>query len=335
VRAKALNKIGWIILFQGDHERATELLEEALALFKAQGDRTGLALTLTHLGFAAVHGGDSERVTELRREAEALRREPLDRWVMGYLLAFLALAALDDHERVLALFEESLALFRELEHTLGIAICLTGLGMAALEQSDPERAAALIEEDLRLLQGLRDKVGISYALLGMAGVATLRRQPARAARLWGAAEALREAIGLQLSPFDRVHYNYEGHSADARSQLDEEAWAAAWAEGRDMTPNEALEYALEQPTALEPAAAVVEVQANYPAGLSAREVEVLRLVAAGRTSAQIAETLSISARTVNAHLNSIYGKLGFNSGGAATRSARSAATRFAVEHNLV
>ncbi|CAA9443220.1 MAG: hypothetical protein AVDCRST_MAG37-1567 [uncultured Rubrobacteraceae bacterium] len=66
---------------------------------------------------------------------------------------------------------------------------------------------------------------------------------------------------------------------------------------------------------------------QYPAGLTAREVEVLRLVARGITNAQIAQELYLSPRTVNAHLNSIYGKLGV--------SSRSAATRFAVEHGLV
>jgi predicted ATPase/DNA-binding CsgD family transcriptional regulator len=335
VRAKALNRVGWLTLLQGDYESATELLEEALVLYRGQRDRMGLALTLAHLGFAAVHGGDGERVRALRREAEDLRQESLDRGGVGYLLVFLALAGLDgDHERVLALFEESLALFRELEDKLGIAMCLTGLGMAALERSDHERAAAPIEENLRLMEGLGDKVGISYGLLGSAGVAALRRQPARAARLWGAAEALREVIGLHLSPFERLHYNYDGHLADARSRLEEVAWADAWAEGRDMTPEEAVEYALEQPTPPEPTTPE-QIQTDYPAGLSAREVEVLRLVATGRTSAQIAEELCISTRTVNAHLNSIYGKLGFNSGSTATRGSRSAATRFAVEHNLV
>ncbi len=336
VRAKALSETGRLALLQGDHEWAIELLEEALALFKGHEDRTGLALTLAHLGFAAVHADDGERVRALRTEVEALRREPVDRQVMGYLLIFLALAALDDgdHERALALLEESLALFRELEHTVGITMCLTGLAMATLEQGDHERAAALIEEDLRLLRGLRDKVGISYGLLGLAGVAALRRQPARAARLWGAAEALREATGVSLSPFERIQFNYEGYSANSRSWLDEVAWATAWAEGRDMTPEEALEYALEQPTTPEPVAPA-KVETNYPAGLSVREVEVLRLVAAGRTSVQIAEKLCISARTVNAHLNSIYGKIGLSSRSAATRGSRSAATRFAVEHNLV
>ena len=65
----------------------------------------------------------------------------------------------------------------------------------------------------------------------------------------------------------------------------------------------------------------------YPAGLTAREVEVLRLVAAGLTDAQVAEHLVISLRTVTTHLTSIYNKLGVNS--------RTAATRFAVERHLV
>jgi DNA-binding NarL/FixJ family response regulator len=66
---------------------------------------------------------------------------------------------------------------------------------------------------------------------------------------------------------------------------------------------------------------------EYPAGLTAREVEVLKLAARGLTNAQIAQELFLSPRTVNAHLNSIYHKLGVNS--------RTAATRFAGEHGLI
>jgi len=61
-------------------------------------------------------------------------------------------------------------------------------------------------------------------------------------------------------------------------------------------------------------------------GLTLREVEILRLVAAGMTNRQTAERLGLSIRTVDAHLRSIYAKLGIKS--------RSAATRYAVEHNL-
>jgi DNA-binding CsgD family transcriptional regulator len=61
-------------------------------------------------------------------------------------------------------------------------------------------------------------------------------------------------------------------------------------------------------------------------GLTEREVEVLRSVAQGLTDAQVAEQLVISPRTVHSHLNSIYSKLGI--------SSRSAATRYAIEHDL-
>ena len=65
----------------------------------------------------------------------------------------------------------------------------------------------------------------------------------------------------------------------------------------------------------------------YPDGLTAREVEVLRLVAQGLTNEQVAEQLVISSRTVNTHLTAIYRKIGV--------SSRSAATRYAIEHHLI
>ena len=65
---------------------------------------------------------------------------------------------------------------------------------------------------------------------------------------------------------------------------------------------------------------------TYPNGLTTREVEVLQLLSAGLTSAQIAEQLVISLLTVNTHVRSIYSKLGVTS--------RSAATRYAIEHHL-
>ncbi len=103
-----------------------------------------------------------------------------------------------------------------------------------------------------------------------------------------------------------------------------------------MTPEQAIAYALENAPHAEqalaqhppfPQTAPTAEARHYPAGLTDREVEVLRLVTQGLTYAQIAERLIISSHTVNAHLRTIYGKLGVNS--------RSAATRFAVEHRLI
>ena len=68
----------------------------------------------------------------------------------------------------------------------------------------------------------------------------------RAARLWGAADALREAIGAPLSPFERTEL--DTHTAAARTALGEEVFAAAWAQGRATPLNEAIEYALDKET---------------------------------------------------------------------------------------
>jgi DNA-binding NarL/FixJ family response regulator len=98
-----------------------------------------------------------------------------------------------------------------------------------------------------------------------------------------------------------------------------------------MTPEQALaargSVTLPRPLASEPIAAPIAKSPRYPAGLTAREVEILRLVAHGLTDAQVAEQLVISPRTVNWHLTSIYSKLGVTS--------RSAATRYVIEHHLV
>ena len=88
-----------------------------------------------------------------------------------------------------------------------------------------------------------------------------------------------------------------------------------------MSSEQAIEYARQQPTLPE------DTLPTYPAGLSAREAEVLKLVGRGITNAEIAQELFISPNTVNRHLNSVYRKLGVNS--------RAAATRFASEQDLV
>ena len=160
-------------------------------------------------------------------------------------------------------------------------------------------------------------------------------QALRATRLCGTAEVVLEATGAKLGHPDQAEY--EQTIAMARGTLSEALFAAAWAEGRAMSVEQAITYALEDGIPLpEDTAATSELTAPVapppalearPAGLTAREVEVLRLVAQGLSDREVAERLVVSPRTVNAHLTSIYSKLGV--------SSRAAATRFAVEHHLV
>lgn len=112
---------------------------------------------------------------------------------------------------------------------------------------------------------------------------------------------MRERIGLPLSPFDRAHYDYERYLATALSLIGAEEWEAAWAEGRAMTLEQTLEYALGTD---EPAA---------PTPLTRREMEVSALVAQGLTNRVISERLGISRHTVNTHVHRILRKLDLRS----------------------
>jgi len=321
IRATAYQQAGYLATWLGDYQHGAALLEKGMALYEELGDEPGVAASLFHLGLLAMHGGDHDRVRVLRLRAEALQGALVDRQAIGNLLIFLAMVAQDekDHNRAMKLLEESLSLNRALGDMLGTARCFTGLGVNALELGDPVQAAAFYEEDLHVLQKLRDKTGIAYGFRGMAGVAALQGDASRAARLWGAAEALGEAISLPLSPFDRVHPDYEALLDAVRSRLnDEAAWEAARAEGRAMSQDEAIEYALDTQQA---GATNAEDTSTSTSLLSERETEILSLVAEGLTNPQVARRLYLSPRTVGQHLRSVYRKLDVPSRAAAAREA--------------
>jgi DNA-binding NarL/FixJ family response regulator len=165
----------------------------------------------------------------------------------------------------------------------------------------------------------------------LATVAYAHGEHNRAAHLLAVAARLRETGG-GVTPYTlTVPADYERAVAAVQAALGAKAFAVCWAEGLALTGEQAIDIALTRRAS--PAAPIASAQSaallspSYPAGLTAREVEILRLLAQGLTYAQIADHLVITRRTVNAHLTTIYDKLGVHS--------RAAATRFAVEHHLV
>ena len=113
----------------------------------------------------------------------------------------------------------------------------------------------MLEEGAGIMRELKEGFGGAYHVWGLGKVNALRGRPLRAARLWGAAEALRERMGMSLSQFDLAASGYERDLAAMRSTLSEASFDAAWAEGRAMSPEEAVEYAreaVEEPVAAPP-----------------------------------------------------------------------------------
>jgi DNA-binding CsgD family transcriptional regulator len=215
-----------------------------------------------------------------------------------------------DPEQATVLLDESLVLFREIGDNSNIAISLMHATLAAMARGDHGRVRVLSEESLELLQRAGDRQHIADCLEIMAGGAGLRGRASRAARLWGAAEALREEIGVPLQP-DNLQL-LEPYITAARLSLGDVGWQAALAEGRAMMPERAIEYALspEEPASPPPDD---HRSGRDPAGLTPREEEVATLVAQGLTNRQIASELSISEHTVATHVTKILKRLGLNS----------------------
>ncbi|MDQ5810371.1 MAG: hypothetical protein M3358_06405 [Actinomycetota bacterium] len=148
-----------------------------------------------------------------------------------------------DFGRAMELLRESEAALRETEDTFSLANNLNIQATISQLKDDDARTAALFRESVELSAALRDTWALIYGLIGLAGVATRHGDPERAARLFGAAEALGEAASVAPS-FPPTQALYERDLADARSKLDAQTFAAAWAEGRAMTPQEAVAEAL-------------------------------------------------------------------------------------------
>jgi non-specific serine/threonine protein kinase len=228
--------------------------------------------------------------------------------------------------------EQAHALTREQGDPWSVAFALSILGNLVFLKGDTARAATLQRESLALRHTIADAVGIGRCLDGLGWVASAQAQYARAVRLFGAAEAFRERVGA--APHLPWRAEHERWMAAAWVELGEDAFAAAWAEGRALALDEiiALSMAPDEPVAASTTAVSTPTPARPPpgagpGGLSPREVEVAILVAQGHTNRRIAEELVIAEWTVDTHVRHILNRLGYRS--------RAQVAAWATEHGLV
>ncbi len=335
LRAKALYWVGILAIQQGAYQPAQTALAESLQLCKSHGDRPGIGLALNALGVLANRRGHTAEARERYEAALAIFRELHDQERIATLLNNLGFTFIleGQSERAKPLLVESLSLSRCLDDTAGIAFALSNLGLAAIHERNYDQAPHLLTESFTLFNLLGDKRSSAECLEALAEVAIVQGDVARAVRLLGAADRLRDLVGAPRASHEQGRHDRT--MAAARAQLDAEVLATAWDEGHTMSPVQILtraegpvptEAASGQPEMTQSTPRVPAEAAGIPTRLTAREVEVLRLVAEGLSDAQVAERLVLSPRTVHKHLTSIYAKLGVHS--------RSAATRYAIEHHL-
>jgi predicted ATPase/class 3 adenylate cyclase/DNA-binding CsgD family transcriptional regulator len=325
----SLFALAWLARSQGEDNRARVLCEESLALSGDLEDTRRVAdaqLLMTQMLFdtqttPAIVRSQVEDVLVLYRQVDDKEGIAACFHLLGQITLLQSKT-----EEACSWFEQSVVLHTELGHQAGLAWAVSGLARVALAQNDYGASRSRYEESLARARAIDDQELLVTCMEGLAMVVFAQGEPGWAARLWGAAEALRETLGEPLSPVEQA--SYENAIEHAHRRLGEQAFAAAWAQGRTMTPDQALQAQL--PSTVHPPSSSTPVAGGRPitylAGLTTREVEVLRLVAQGMTNEQVASQLVISPRTVDTHLTSIYSKIGV--------SSRSAATRYALEHHL-
>jgi predicted ATPase/DNA-binding SARP family transcriptional activator/DNA-binding CsgD family transcriptional regulator len=319
-RAKALFVAGTMADGQADRRSAEPLLEESLMHFRELGDKLGSAFALSGVGLVAVGQGHHERGVAFFQEAVDLFLEIGERWGASVTLSFLAVGwfGRGDPIRAKQLAERGLELARESGATEGICVaCHTG-AMVAQAEGDHERARRLLQEGLKLAAEAGNGTNVAYYLEGLAAAAASEGRLERAAGLWGAAEALLEKIEVAAYIYAPDRSVYQGQVSAARARLEEAAWQRAWTEGRAMTPERAIEYALSEEVEREAPTLVPLPEQLQPLDprtqeLTPREQEVALLVGRGLTNRRIALELSISEHTVANHVGKILKKLGLRS----------------------
>ncbi len=331
--ALPLATLGDVLFRQGDITAGVLLLEESITLCRKFVCIWELSRALLKLGREVWLQGDLKQSIALTQESLVLARELSDIAQIAHALNNLGhlLWNQGDLVQARAQAEEGLVLLREMGDKALLLSTLETLGSINLSQGGPEQAKGLFTEGLSLAKELGNETLIAWHLIGLARVAAEEQQLKRAVRLFAAA-AVRYDVNRNMSPDQRD--DHQRTIGSLRSRLGEQAFAVTWAEGRKMTleqissasdelkNSELVTLASSSPNVDQPSTRLIDTN-----DLTPRELEVLRLVAQGRTDAQIAEQLVISPRTVNAHLTSIYRKIQV--------SSRSAATRYAIERKLV
>jgi non-specific serine/threonine protein kinase len=255
----ALTLHGAGIAFSGEGEDARAIIEEGVACLTEAGHKPSLAYGLMVSSLSLGRYGEFESAQAALEKSLVLAREVENNWLLAQVLNGLGdMSRINgDYDRAKELYEESLDLYRRLNTRSDLPSSLHNLGYVALARGEVEEAKGLFIEALNIQLIRKNRHGVAECLTGLAGVVGAEKQKGiepqlRAARLFGAAEALYDAEGIddqsRLWPAERV--DYERNLAGTRARLgtdpaNEEAWQKNWQEGRAMTMEQAVAYALE------------------------------------------------------------------------------------------
>jgi predicted ATPase len=248
-RARALSEASRLVCLQNEQIRAAELAEESIALWRQLDDQCGLAMAMLHRGWAAHAVGEYHLAKRVYLEGIEHASQACDLWLQAQLLFHLAAAVgfMSDFKQMRMYYIQSRELFEQIGDTIAIADLLKDQGALTILEGNYSEAIDCLVKSIKMCYKLGHKQFIATGLGSLSFAVGLRGEPdpclasINSAKLGGATESLMEAIGL--IPWTKTNKLAQMARQFIRSQVDEESWINAWAEGRNLTIEQAINLA--------------------------------------------------------------------------------------------
>jgi predicted ATPase len=230
----------------GDEDTVLLILEECQTLLSKLWNHRERAFALEALGRMALRHGDYIQANNHLKESLMLMRNTGEPSHVAGILSYLAAVAraLGDFIESRRLFEEEGEIRRLIGSPTEIACNLDSLGMLAQVEADYTMAQSCYAQSLAIRLDNGTLRAIEQSVMNFAGLAMDQRHPKRAALLWGAAESIRTSLGLVILPSEQK--KYESNLVAARDALGEEVFGGALLEGRGLTVEQSVAYALQE-----------------------------------------------------------------------------------------
>jgi non-specific serine/threonine protein kinase len=309
-RAMALWCVGFLAQATADHDVALAVLEEAREIGVQTGAGRETAYSLVGLALVRLRVGELAAAVELllaARETLLALDDPAQSLCLYYLAT--ALAAGGQTADALERAREGLEVEGlEPDTTMG-SLLETLLGTLHWMLGDEVAAETALKQAVRVQHRLGHRFGLANSFDGLAWVAASAGSLERASLLLGAVASLWKELGIVPVPFWQSHR--DACEAAVREGLIEATYEKCWNQGFALDREEQVALALDE--ALPPPKHARETKPSDSFELSARELEVARLVARGLSNPAIAATLFLSVATVKTHVSHILRKLALDS----------------------
>lgn len=309
--ARALSAAGNLEHWLDNLDQAEALYQRQLALSRDLNDTAWIVGGLRALGSIAIDRDDGEAASQFLAEGETLATEASSAWDAAAIANLQGIVAFARGEYGVAAqrSDEAARGWQAIDDTGHVAAARANQARALLALGDHRRSAESLCRVLAVVQAeVGDDVITGDCFDIAAGIAIEAHEVTRAGRLLAAADVMLTRMGVLRRPCFQAFA--DRLITEARERLGTAAFAIAWEQGAALSVSDAIDMARAVASAARPGQPAARAPDGGLAALTAREREVLRLIANGNSDKEIAAALGITRYTASNHVSNIRAKLG-------------------------